>query len=133
MRSNLPASENWRNTYQTGDAWSKLDLRQNISISNHGKKRKSLLGYRAYTTKIRDAAGKMCSEYGGKIPSFGCLCNTFFAKTPPWRWPQKVTETCRRYTTFYNVINSRIFKCTGWFYSHSDENKVSNQQIQPGF
>jgi hypothetical protein len=64
-----------------------------------------------------------------KIRWFGCLCNIFFAKTPPWRRPQKVRETCRRYTTFYDVINSRIFKCNGWFYSHSDENKVSNQQI----
>jgi len=29
-----------------------------------------------------------------------CFCNISFAKkTPPWRWPQNVTETCRRFTT----------------------------------
>ena len=29
---------------------------------------------------------------------FGCLCKMFFIKTLPWRWPQEVIETCRRFT-----------------------------------
>ena len=61
---------------------------------------------------------------------FGCLGNVRFVKTPPWRCPQMVTETCRRFTTIIKVMNSHIFISTRLFNSHSDQSVHGHKIIK---
>jgi hypothetical protein len=59
------------------------------------------------------------------------LCNITFVKAPPWRWP----HTWPKHVEAYNVcslINSHIFICTCWFYSHN-ESTVHGQALLKNF
>jgi len=45
--------------------------------------------------------------------------------TPTWRWSKTVIKTYREVYNVQNVINSHIFKCACWFYSHRSGKKQS--------